>query len=345
MKLLMHCCCAPCSVYCVDTLREEGIEPNLYWFNPNIHPYTEYKARRDCLKEYSKEMNLNLIINEDYGLDEFCKNVVDDLGSRCTKYCYPVRLENTFKFAKENGYDTVTTTLLYSIYQNHDYIKFLCEKYSKEYGIDFLYRDFRVGFWEGHNKAKQELGLYMQKYCGCIFSEEMRYYNRNPIQTSNTNGYEIPKEPRMQVKKIENKEDYIDLLLEADPSKDMIHKYLNDSDVYALKKEDELISIAVILHIDRKTLELKNIVTKENYRNKGYAKTLLKHLSGNYKQKYDRMLVGTTENNIPFYVKQGFDKYEKTIKNFFVDNYKEEIKDGELTCTDLIYYSKDLKKK
>lgn len=184
-------------------------------------------------------------------------------------------------------------------------------------------------------------------YCSSAWGagEEMRYYNRNSIQTSNTNGYEIPKEPRMQVKKIENKEDYIDLLLEADPSKDMIHKYLNDSDVYALKKEDELISIAVILHIDRKTLELKNIVTKENYRNKGYAKTLLKSLCGNYKQKYDRMLVGTTENNIPFYVKQGFDKYEKTIKNFFIDNYKEEIKDGELTCTDLIYYSKDLKKK
>ena len=57
------------------------------------------------------------------------------------------------------------------------------------------------------------------------------------------------------------------------------------------------------------------------------------------------MLVGTTENNIPFYVKQGFDKYEKTIKNFFADNYEKEIKDGDLICTDLIYYSKDLKKK
>ena len=89
----------------------------------------------------------------------------------------------------------------------------------------------------------------------------------------------------------------------------------------------------------------KNIVTRENYRNKGYAKTLLKSLCGNYKQKYDRMLVGTTENNIPFYVKQGFDKYEKTIKNFFIDNYNEEIKDEDLICTDLIYYSKDLKKK
>ena len=344
MKLLMHTCCAPCSVYCIDTLKKEGIEPTIYWYNPNIHPYMEYKARRDTLKEYAESLKLKAIFEEDYGLDEFCKNVVGDLQNRCKNYCYPVRLRKTFEYAKANGYDAVTTTLLYSIYQNHDFIKEYMEKLSEEFGIEFLYRDFRVGFREGQNKAR-ELGLYMQKYCGCIFSEEMRYYNRNPIQTSNTNGYEIPKEPRMQVKKIENKEDYIDLLLEADPSKDMIHKYLNDSDVYALKKEDELISIAVILHIDRKTLELKNIVTKENYRNKGYAKTLLKHLSGNYKQKYDRMLVGTTENNIPFYVKQGFDKYEKTIKNFFIDNYKEEIKDGELTCTDLIYYSKDLKKK
>ena len=173
----------------------------------------------------------------------------------------------------------------------------------------------------------------------------MRYNNHNAPKPSIPNGYEMSREPRMQVKKIENKEDYIDLLLEADPSKDMIHKYLNDSDVYALKKGDELISIAVICTISRKTLELKNIVTRENYRNKGYAKTLLKSLCGNYKQKYDRMLVGTTENNIPFYVKQGFDKYEKTVKNFFIDNYNEEIKDGDLICTDLIYYSKDLKKK
>lgn len=343
MKLLLHTCCAPCSVYCIDSLREEGIEPTVYWFNPNIHPYMEYKARRDCLKEYTNLIGVEAIFEENYGLRDFCKNVIEDLDNRCSDYCYPVRLEQTAKYAKENGYDSISTTLLVSPYQKHEVIHELGDKIAKEYGLKFVYRDFRVGFRQGQAKAR-ELGLYMQKYCGCVFSEEMRYYNRNPIQARATNGYEIPKEPRMQVKKIENKEDYIDLLLEADPSKDMIHRYLNDSDVYALKKEDELISIAVILHIDRKTLELKNIVTTEKYRNKGYAKTLLKSLCGNYKQKYDRMLVGTTENNIPFYVKQGFDKYEKTIKNFFIDNYKEEIKDGDLICTDLIYYSKDLKK-
>lgn len=344
MKLLMHTCCAPCSVYCIDELRGEGIEPTVYWFNPNIHPYMEYKARRDCLKEYTKSINVNAIFEENYGLEEFCKNAIKDLSSRCKNYCYPVRLEQTAKYAKENGYEAFTTTLLVSPYQNHEALIEVANMMAKKYDIEFLYRDFRIGFREGQNKAR-ELGLYMQKYCGCIFSEEMRYNNHNTTKPSIPNGYEIPREPRMQVKKIENKEDYIDLLLEADPSKDMIHKYLNDSDVYALKKGDELISIAVICTISRKTLELKNIVTRENYRNKGYAKILLKSLCGNYKQKYDRMLVGTTENNIPFYVKQGFDKYEKTIKNFFIDNYNGEIKDGDLICTDLIYYSKDLKKK
>ena len=66
MKLLMHTCCAPCSVYCIDSLRKEGIEPTLFWYNPNIHPYMEYKARRDTLKEYSKMINVEAIFEEDY---------------------------------------------------------------------------------------------------------------------------------------------------------------------------------------------------------------------------------------------------------------------------------------
>ena len=344
MKLLLHTCCAPCSVYCIDTLRNEGIEPTVYWFNPNIHPYMEYKERRDCLKEYTKSIEVEAIFEENYGLDEFCKNVVNSLETRCQDYCYPVRLERTAKYAKEHGYTHISTTLLVSPYQKHDIIKDLGEKIAKNYGLEFLYRDFRIGFRDGQSKAR-ELGLYMQKYCGCIFSEESRYYSHNNAKTRLLDGYNLQKEPRLQVKRIGNKEDYINMLLEADPSKNMIHKYLTNSDVYALKKGDEIICIAVILPISRKILELKNIVTKEEYRGKGYAKILLMSLCGNYNQKYEKMLVGTTENNIPFYVKQGFDKYEKTIKNFFIDNYEEEIKDRQLVCTDMIYYSKNLKKK
>ena len=168
MKLLMHTCCAPCSVYCIDTLRKEGIEPTLYWYNPNIHPYMEYKARRDCLKEYSEKIKIEAIFEEDYGLDEFCKAVSNKLDTRCVDYCYPVRLRKTFEYAKKNGYDAVTTTLLYSIYQKHEYLKSLCTKLSEEFGIDFLYRDFRIGFREGQAKAREE-GLYMQKYCRVYF--------------------------------------------------------------------------------------------------------------------------------------------------------------------------------
>ena len=174
MKLLMHVCCAPCSVYCIKTLRSEGIEPVVFWYNPNIHPYTEYRERRDCLIEYANLVGIEAIIEDEYGLDEFCAEAVKDLNARCVNYCYPVRLRKTFEYAKEHGYDTVTTSLLYSIYQKHDYIKKLCMDLSKEFGIEFLYRDFRVGFWEGHAEAKKA-GLYMQKYCGCIFSEEDRY--------------------------------------------------------------------------------------------------------------------------------------------------------------------------
>lgn len=172
MKLLLHTCCAPCSVYCIESLRAEGIEPVLYWFNPNIHPYMEYKARRDCLVEYSKSINLELIVNEKYGLREFCRNVSDDIENRCQKYCYPVRMEETAKFAKENGFDAFTTTLFVSPYQRHEVIKKVCEEMAEKYGVTFLYRDFRDGFYEGQNKAR-ELGLYRQKYCGCVFSEEM----------------------------------------------------------------------------------------------------------------------------------------------------------------------------
>ena len=177
MKLLLHTCCAPCSVHCIKSLREEEIEPTVYWFNPNIHPFTEYKARRDTLKEYTKSIGFEAIFEEDYGLKEFCKNVINDLENRCSKYCYKVRLEQTAKFAKENGYDAFTTTLLISPYQKHEDLKDLGEEIAKEFGLKFLYRDFRIGFREGQTKARN-LGMYMQKYCGCIFSEEDRYYKQ-----------------------------------------------------------------------------------------------------------------------------------------------------------------------
>ena len=346
MKLLMHACCAPCSVYCIDELRKENIEPAIYWYNPNIHPYKEYEARRDCLIEYTKSINVKCIVEDEYGLDEFCRNVANNLNSRCVDYCYPVRLRKTFEYAKKHGYDAVTTTLLYSIYQKHDFIKKLCEDLSKEFGIEFLYRDFRYGFWVGHEKAK-EAGLYMQKYCGCIFSEESKYNNPNPPKPVLPDDFEFLSTKRSIVIKKEkvNKEQYMELLLEADPDKEIIEKYLQNGELFVLSYNEDVICVAVVTKVDDNTCELKNIATAEKYRGQGYGKKLIKYLFDNYRQKYDKMIVGTSENNIPFYVKAGFDKYYKTIKNFFVDNYHEEIWDGDLQCIDMYYYLKDLREK
>ena len=173
MDLLLHTCCAPCSVYCVESLRGEGIAPVSFWYNPNIHPYQEYKMRRDTLKDYAASIGLSLIVREDYGLRPFVRAVAADIDHRCA-YCYAVRMEETARYAAEHGFTHISTTLLVSPYQNHEGIVAAGEKFAKEYGVTFLYRDFSVGFREGQAKAR-ELGLYMQKYCGCVFSEEDRY--------------------------------------------------------------------------------------------------------------------------------------------------------------------------
>lgn len=172
-KVLLHCCCAPCSVSCIEPLRNEGIEPVAFWYNPNIHPFKEYEARRDCLIDYAKTVDMQLLIKEDYGLRSFVKAVADNIDNRCV-YCYEHRLEETAKFAAENGFEAFTSTLFASIYQNHELMKTAAENYAEKYGVQFLYRDFRPNFREGNNLARKK-GLYMQKYCGCIFSEEDRY--------------------------------------------------------------------------------------------------------------------------------------------------------------------------
>lgn len=176
MKLLLHICCAPCSAACIKVLRDEGVDITGYWYNPNIQPFTEYDSRLNALKEYSRMIDLPVIYNDYYNLKEFVSKVSNSLDNRCG-YCYLSRLENTALYASQNGYDAFSTTLFISPYQNHDLVKKICENLSKKYNIKFLYRDFRPYYYEGKIMFK-ETGLYMQKYCGCVFSEEERYQKR-----------------------------------------------------------------------------------------------------------------------------------------------------------------------
>lgn len=173
MKTLMHICCAPCANMPIDQLREEGIDLTGYWYNPNIHPFTEYRSRRNTLVDYAKTIDLPLVVVDDYGLRQFVQAVAEDIDGRCS-YCYRVRMEETARYAAEHGFDSFTTSLLISPYQNREAICAVGQAMGEQYGVEFLPRDFRPLFRAGQDRAR-ELGFYMQKYCGCVFSEEDRY--------------------------------------------------------------------------------------------------------------------------------------------------------------------------
>lgn len=179
MKTLLHVCCAPCANQCVEALRNENIEVTAFWYNPNIHPFTEYRSRRNCLREYAKSIDLPLIEQNDYALRPFVREVAEDIAHRCVK-CYEMRLFETARQAKEQGFDSFTSSLFISPYQNHNLMMEVANRAAETYDIPFLYRDFRPYFRAGQEKAR-ELEMYIQKYCGCVFSEEERYLKANKI--------------------------------------------------------------------------------------------------------------------------------------------------------------------
>lgn len=173
MKLLLHACCAPCAIQCVESLRQERIQPALFWYSPNIHPFTEYRAREESLVRYAQEEGLQLAREGGYGLPLFLEKAGGASPARCVA-CYDLRLERTARYAAQNGYAAFCTTLLISPYQNRELLLETARRWADAYGVQFLDRDFRPLFRLGQRQARARQ-FYMQKYCGCIFSEMERY--------------------------------------------------------------------------------------------------------------------------------------------------------------------------
>jgi len=171
MRLLFHCCCGPCATACVNSIAAEGITPTLFWYNPNIHPLAEYENRRDAFIVFAAAKNLKTEMLGEYGEQVFLSGIGGETGApgRCEK-CYRMRLEQTAAYAAEKGFDAFSTSLLISPYQQHDVIRRVGEEAAARYGVAFLYRDFRPLYTQSRKQARA-LGLYMQKYCGCIFSQ------------------------------------------------------------------------------------------------------------------------------------------------------------------------------
>jgi epoxyqueuosine reductase len=176
MNILLHICCAPCSIYPVQELRAGGLRITGFFFNHNIHPYQEFQKRLETVRKYALQVELEVIYRNEYRLEEFLANVASNPVDRCL-YCYSSRLEATAAEARRRGFEAFTTTLLYSRYQKHDIIREAGERFAEIYGIPFYYADFRRGWQEGIANSKK-MELYRQQYCGCIYSEKERYLQK-----------------------------------------------------------------------------------------------------------------------------------------------------------------------
>lgn len=181
MKLLLHICCAPCSIYPIQRLRDDHHDIMGFFYRNNIHPYTECLRREKTLKVYADSISLKVIYPAGYDMETFLRSVAFREAQRCT-YCYYDRLTTTANFAKKGKFDGFTTTLLYSNFQKHDEIRSIGEAVGKKVGVKFYYEDFRDG-WKWGIEESHRLEMYRQSYCGCIYSEKERYFNKSKHDT------------------------------------------------------------------------------------------------------------------------------------------------------------------
>lgn len=167
---MLHTCCAPCLIYPLEQLKKKRFKVTGLFYNPNISPQDEYNKRLNTLKDYSDGVKFDLIVHK-HDCNNYLNLVAEneEKPARC-KICWQMRLKEAARFAKDNGFDGFSTTLLVSPYQDQDLLKIAGEETAKDTDIEFYYEDFRPGFSQAQDKAKK-LNLYRQKYCGCAYSE------------------------------------------------------------------------------------------------------------------------------------------------------------------------------
>ena len=206
MRIFVHVCCGPCAISVLEYLEGEGHEVTGFFFNPNIMPLAEYMRRREGAVEVHAKLGLPLVLADTLPVDEQKRlwgahwaveegetqqakrlsplpPAAHPVGwlrmmhlrehARCD-LCWWLRLGATAMMAKKLGFAAITSTLLYSRFQNHERIKEQSGLLSGNAGLDFFYYDFRK-LWQHGIERSKELGIYRQQYCGCVYSEYERY--------------------------------------------------------------------------------------------------------------------------------------------------------------------------
>jgi predicted adenine nucleotide alpha hydrolase (AANH) superfamily ATPase len=170
-KLLLHHCCGPCSPKVAEQLSKRFAVES-YWFNPNIHPAEELALRKASLESFCRSLDLRLHEGPAFSQEQWLAQAPKEAPDRC-RFCYRVRLRQAAAEAQRRGIAFISTTLLSSPYQKHELIREEGLAAAAEKGLTFVAEDFRPWYYEGKNAARLQ-GLYMQKYCGCLYSREER---------------------------------------------------------------------------------------------------------------------------------------------------------------------------
>ncbi len=180
-KLLLHSCCGPCSSYCLELLSRH-FEITVFYYNPNIYPPEEYHMRAGEQERFVTEFPAKYPISFVEGsYDTKCfydmARGMEDLPEgreRCFA-CYELRLRESFVFAKEHGFDFVTTTLSISPLKNAAKLNEIGKKLEEEFSLPYLYSDFKKqNGYKRSTEISKEYDMYRQYYCGCVFSKNQR---------------------------------------------------------------------------------------------------------------------------------------------------------------------------
>ncbi|NLW50070.1 MAG: epoxyqueuosine reductase QueH [Candidatus Brocadiaceae bacterium] len=175
MRVLLHVCCAACAIEPAEELARNGHRVHGFFSNPNIHPFIEFRRRLKALKVLQERLPLPVTYQEDYGLPDWLAAVrwAAPAAERCAD-CYRLRLARTAETAARGGYEAFATTLLSSTHQDHSVIRAIGEECARTHGVAFLAQDWRPLAERGHERARR-MRLYLQNYCGCVFSEWERF--------------------------------------------------------------------------------------------------------------------------------------------------------------------------
>jgi hypothetical protein len=184
--LFLHACCGPCATVSVPAWRTEGVEPRLWFWNPNLQPAAEHERRRGGLEQYAAAEDV-VVAATDAAPRAAWHAWAASLSTtppeaRCAT-CLRLRLGDAAAAAVAAGASRFSTTLSVSPYQRHDLIRVAGEAAANEHGVDFVYLDLRGRFRESYTESRR-LGLYRQKYCGCAASKWEAWHRRRTTRAT-----------------------------------------------------------------------------------------------------------------------------------------------------------------